>query len=408
MNSCQQKDRPLVVCAISGGIAAYKAAEVVSALHNHGLEVRVVMSDSAQKFITPLTFQALIGQRVATTMFPGPAANDPEEIYPHIVPAANADAFVLLPASAGMIARIANGFADDLVAATALALSDGCRRIFCPAMHTNMWNQESTRANVATLEKWGWLKVGPGRGRLACGAEGEGRMSEPAEIVAAVLSSLGENQSLAGKRVLILSGPTRERLDPVRYISNASSGKMGRALALAAASCGAEVDFVTGPVDRLNLPSGPRVTIHEVESTRQMSEVAKKLFDKADITIFAAAVADYCPVAQSASKRTKTAANWKIELEPTIDIAAMLGKKKRSDQITIGFALQDKEAEKKARAKLRDKNLDGIILNTAEAIGADSADYRYLSAKDRNGKFARWGNLDKASCARRILREIVH
>ncbi|MBN1269995.1 MAG: bifunctional phosphopantothenoylcysteine decarboxylase/phosphopantothenate--cysteine ligase CoaBC [Kiritimatiellae bacterium] len=396
--------RPVALCGICGGIAAYKAVDVVSRLAKHGFDVHVAMTEAARKFITPLTFQAVIGRRVTTTLFAPPQADDAEEIYPHLYPTGDADVFVLLPATADMIAKIAQGWGDDVVAASVLALPARCRRFFCPAMNVNMWNQPAVQKDVQTLEAAGWTRIGPGTGKLACGTEGEGRMAEPDEIVTTILlTDFSAAAALQGRRVLILSGPTREHIDPVRYLSNASSGKMGKALAEEALAMGAHVDFVTGPVPPGNMPLGRELAVHSVTGAREMLATSKPLFAKADVIIYAAAVADYEPAQPSEAKLPKSTGDFALPLKATPDIAATLCANKRRGQVAIGFALQEPGTQRQAAEKLKVKHLDGIVLNSPAALGADRGTYSYLSAADKD--FADWGELPKRICAQRILRE---
>jgi len=405
MENTAQIEKPVVLCAVCGGIAAYKAVDVVSQLHKNSYDVHVIMTKAAQQFVAPLTFQAILGRRIITSMFTAPESDSHEEIYPHLYPATAADIFVLLPATADILAKIAQGLADDLVSASVLGLAPDCPRFFCPSMNTNMWHQPVVQQNVRTLLEQGWIQIGPGDGLLACGTSGTGRMSEPADIVTRICNTLSMQQTLSDKRVLILSGPTHEHLDPVRYIGNASSGKMGKALADAASARGAVVDFVSGPVPPANLPCGKQVHIHPIISAQDMLEKASPLFPDADIIIFAAAVADYAPAEPHETKQPKTADNLSVALVSTPDIAATLCAKKTPRQVAIGFALQDDDAQQRARQKRDQKGLDAIVLNTPAAMGADRADYAYL-AKDQD-HFTEWGHLTKPDCAQKIITHII-
>ena len=390
-----------ILMGVCGGIAAYKSVDAVSRLRKLGFEVRVAMSSAAQQFVTPLTFAAVSGAPVLTEMFPSAANHQGEQLFPHLYPATRADAYVLAPATADMIARIVHGLGDDVVCAGALALSAGCKRYFCPAMNVNMWRQPVVQENVAALEKRGWVRIGPSSGELACGTVGEGRMSEPAEIVARVVGDLREGLDLSGRTVLVISGPTHEHLDPVRFVGNASSGRMGRALADEAADAGARVLFVTGPVPEANLPAGPSVELHRVVSADEMLKAASAVHAQADIVVYAAAVADYKPETAGAGKLPKTAEGLTLKLVPTPDVAATLNKKRRPGQVCIGFALQTEEGPAKARAKLEAKHLDGIVLNGPESMGGPTGRYTYIDAAGSET----WGDLDKHECARRILKK---
>ena len=400
---------PVLLAGICGGVAAYKAVDTLSRLKKSGFEVHVAMSASAQRFVTPLTFSAVTGNPVLTEMFPDPSGRAGAELYPHLYPATRADVFLLLPATANMIARIARGLGDDVVSTSALSLRSTCRRVFCPAMNVEMWNQPVVQENVAAMEKMGWIRIGPNAGILACGMEGEGRMSEPQQIVEAV-EALGRTESaLKNKRVLVISGPTREHLDPVRYIGNPSTGKMGKALAEEASAAGADVDFVSGPVADNNLPRGAGIRIHPVVSAQDMLKASQKLYAGADVVIYAAAVADYKPVEYHAEKLPKKSGELTIKLEATPDVSATLNAKKRPGQVAIGFALQTHNGVKLAQEKLKKKQLDGIVLNALDALGGESGTYTFIHAANGNaGSVDEWGKLDKRTCARRILAEAAH
>ncbi len=393
-----------VVLGIGGGVSAYKAVETASRLTQiGGLAVDVLMTRAARRFVAPLSFEAVTRRRVWTALFPDSPPKKPEDIFPHLYPASQADLFAVLPATADLIAKLAAGTAGDLVSAASLALKRNCPRVLCPAMNTAMWNSASVQRNLRVLEDEGWLRVGPGEGALACGTAGAGRMAEPDEIVARLLSLLILGRQLAGRRVLILSGPTHEYLDPVRFIGNASQGFMGQALAHEALDRGAQVDFVTGPVPRANLPRGHGLTLHGVTSAREMMETARKLFAGADIAVFAAAVADYAPRALQPHKLRRAGETIALELEPTPDIAATLGKLKKTGQITAGFALETHDGLESARRKLASKNLDAVLLNGAESIGADLASFTLLSGSGKTVQVQDWGRIRKAECARRLF-----
>lgn len=395
-----------VLLGIGGGVAAYKAVAVASSLHQAGFAVSVAMTPAAQKFVTPLTFLAVTNRAVLTSIFPDNDADNRAEIYPHLYPATTATICILLPATADLIAKIAHGMGDDIVSASVLSLPTSCRRYFCPAMNVEMWNQPVVQGNVARLGALGWQRIGPDSGYLACGAVGAGRMAEPEAIVAMVMEYSQHCHRLAGKRILVLSGPTIEHLDPVRFISNHSSGKMGRAIAMAAVQAGAQVDFVTGPVSPDHLPHDAKITITTVTSATDMLAAAEAVFSHADATVFVAAVADYTPADPKSTKEPKTAKGLRLFLMPTPDIAARLGAKKKSGQICIGFAVETAAgADKRAQEKLRQKSLDAIVLNSADAFGADNAEFRFLAAKAK--RWEPWGKIDKSECGRRIVDKIA-
>ncbi len=397
----------IALVGVCGGVAAYKTVDVVSRLRRAGWEVHVALSEAAARFVTPLTFASVSGQPALDRLFvEGPEARG-EAAFPHLYPATRADLFLLAPATADMMARIAHGHGSDIVSTCALSLPAGCRRVFCPAMNTDMWRQPTVQENVRRLEQLGWERIGPATGALACGVVGEGRMSEPADIVAAVETAPAlARPDLRGRRVLILSGPTREHLDPVRFIGNPSSGRMGRALADEARTAGAEVEFVSGPVAEDQLPAGVRLT--RVTSAEEMLQAAADRYPAADAVIYAAAVADYRPKDRAAGKLPKQAGPLTLELEATPDVAATLNRRKRPGQVVIGFALQTHDGESAARAKLVTKGLDGIVLNGLDALGGEDGTYTWL-AEGPGGEAAvtPWGRLAKPACARRILLEVA-
>lgn len=391
-----------VLVAVCGGIAAYKAVDLVSRLRKAGHEVHVVMSDAAREFVTPLTFAAISGQPVLASLFPRETQGAGEAAYPHLYPATRADAFVVAPATADMIARLAQGLGSDIVSTCALSLKPSCRRVFCPAMNVEMWRQPVVQDNVRALESRGWTRIGPESGALACGMEGEGRLTEPALIAEQVQQALSGARRLSGRRVLVISGPTREHLDPVRFIGNPSTGKMGRALAEEALAQGAEVDFVTGPVAREQVPAGEGLAVHPVVSADDMLKAARQCYGSADVILYAAAVADYRPKTRHAEKLPKTAGPLTLELEATPDVASTLNARRKKGQVTIGFALQTHDGLAKAREKLKRKQLDGIVLNALDALGGEDGTYTFIGAA---GKPADWGRISKRTCASRILDE---
>ncbi|MCX7819548.1 MAG: bifunctional phosphopantothenoylcysteine decarboxylase/phosphopantothenate--cysteine ligase CoaBC [Kiritimatiellae bacterium] len=385
-----------VLIGVTGGIAAYKTPEVVRALLRAGVEVTVAMTPAATRFVSPLTFAALTGRRVRLELLPDGTTADGADLYPHLEPATRTHVFLVCPASANAIARLAAGFADDAVTAAALALPAGCRRWFAPAMHPAMWANPLVQANVRKLEAEGWRRIGPGTGPMACGAEGEGRMAEPNDIVAAVLE---ETRDLAGRRILVLSGPTREPVDAVRFLSNASSGRMGREIALAAASRGAAVVFISGPVESAMLPQHPSVEVRRVQTAREMLAAALAA-PPTDAVIFAAAVADAAPARPARGKLPRERLGRAITLVRTPDIAASLPR--RPGQYRVGFALETRPDRRRAERKLHTKHFDLIVLNGPESIGADVARFACAEAGPPV-RWTEWGQLDKRECARRIV-----
>src|SRR5881296_2057806 len=358
-----------VALGVAGGIAAYKAAEIVRLLQEHGIRVQVVMTEAAQEFIKPLTFAALSGEKVITGMFAGSGTEQPniDSAIEHIAVAQSIDALLVAPATADVLAKFAQGIANDFL--TTLYLATTAPVVVAPAMNVNMWNHPATQANLEILKKRGVRIVEPGEGSLACGMTGPGRLAENEAIVAAIMEALGASQELGGETVLITAGPTREKIDPVRYLSNRSSGRMGYALAEAALRRGARVLLISGPTS-LTVPGGAEVT--RIESAEQMREAVLKLLPQATIVIKTAAVSDYRPK-HTASQKIKGKGALTLELEPTTDILAEIARKKDS-QIIIGFAAETENALENARQKLSSKTLDAIVANdvSREGVGFDS------------------------------------
>lgn len=336
-----------VLLGVGGGIAAYKAAELTRLLMQDGHQVQAVMTAAAEQFVQPLTFAALTGRKVLTDLF---AIEDAIE---HIAVAQEHEVLVVAPATADLLARFATGLANDFLTTVYLAFTG--RVVLAPAMNVNMWLHPATQANVETLRKRGHRIVEPGEGYLACGMTGPGRLAAPEEIAAA----LRTRRDLEGETILITAGPTQEPLDPVRYISNRSSGKMGYALADAAAARGARVILVSGPVS-LTPPSG--VEVVRVKTAVEMRNAVFERLDGADIVIKSAAVADFHLSKVPEHKVKKTAARMSLELDPTPDILAELGRKKTT-QILIGFAAETQNVASEARRKLESKNCDMIVGN---------------------------------------------
>src|SRR5437870_2532358 len=357
-----------VALGVSGGIAAYKAAEIVRLLQDRGIRVQVIMTQAAQEFVKPLTFAALSGEKVITDMFSA-GAEQPniDSAVEHIAVAQSIDALLVAPATADILGRFAHGIATDFL--TTLYLATTAPVVVAPAMNVNMWNHEATQANIATLKRRGVRVVEPDSGYLACGMTGPGRLAANESIVAAVMEALRASQELAGETVLITAGPTRERIDPVRYLTNRSSGRMGYALAEAALRRGARVLLVSGPTT-LTPPGGAEVT--QIESADQMRQAVLKLLHEATIVIKTAAVSDYRPKAP-ASQKIKRTGPMSLELEPTVDILAEIVRHKDS-QIVVGFAAETQNALENARKKLASKSLDAIVVNdvSREGIGFDS------------------------------------
>src|SRR5499433_917108 len=345
-----------IALGVTGGIAAYKAAELVRLLQERGVRVQVVMTRAAQEFVRPLTFAALSGEKVITDLFGEGAQNESaniESAVEHIAVAQAIDALVVAPATADVIAKFAHGEANDFL--TTLFLDTTAPVVVAPAMNVNMWEHAATQANVQTLRSRGVRVVEPDSGYLACGMIGAGRLAANETIVAAVLEALGANQDLAGETVLVTAGPTREPIDPVRYIGNRSSGKMGYAVAEAALRRGAKVILISGPTV-LKPPSAAEFV--QVQRAREMRDAAMAALERATIVIKAAAVADF-GVRQAASQKIKRKGPITLELEPTPDILAAIAASK-GQRVVVGFAAETQDTLENARKKLESKSLDAI------------------------------------------------
>lgn len=353
-----------VVLGVGGGIAAYKAAELARLLMRQGFAVNAVLTQSACEFITPLTFAALTGRKVVTGLF---ATRSADEILSssveHIQVAQENQVLAVAPATADLLAKFAHGLADDFLSTLYLAFTGPV--VLAPAMNTNMWNHPATVANIATLRARGHRIVEPGSGELACGTVGPGRLADPDQIVTAISAAALNRDDLSGEVVLISAGPTQEPLDPVRYITNRSSGKMGYALAEAAAARGARVILVSGPV---HLPPPSGVELVDVRTAREMRDAIMGRLDESSIIVKAAAVADYHVATVAASKIKKTAARVSIDLDPTPDILAELGSCK-GDRLVIGFAAETNDMVAEARRKLQTKKADMIVGNVVNVSG---------------------------------------
>ncbi|MEG6522150.1 bifunctional phosphopantothenoylcysteine decarboxylase/phosphopantothenate--cysteine ligase CoaBC [Desulfotomaculum sp. 1211_IL3151] len=349
-----------ITVGITGGIAAYKTADLVSSLVKAGANVRVAMTSAAQKFITPLTLETLSGNPVHTDLFPNGFAGG----VLHIDLAQNTDLLIIVPATANIIGKAANGIADDLVSTLLMAAT--CPVLFCPAMNVAMYNNPILQLNIGKLKEYGCHFVEPSIGPLACGTTGKGRLAELAEIVYNIEQMLTP-QDLAGLRVLVTAGPTREPLDPVRYLTNRSSGKMGYALAKGAALRGAQVTLVSGPTN-LNAPNA--IDKIRVETAVEMRDAVLKHSDHSDLIIKAAAVADYGPMEISDHKIKKQADNMSIPLQKNPDILGELGTRKKDQQVLVGFAAETHNLERYAQSKLEKKNLDLLIANDVTLPGA--------------------------------------
>ena len=358
-----------VVLGVTGGIAAYKAAELARALMERGFSVQAVMTAGAQEFVRPLTFAALTGKKVITSMFAGSTGEDVlASSVEHIRVAQENDVLVVAPASADVLAKFANGLADDFLTTMYLAFTGHV--VLAPAMNTNMWNHPATRGNIRTLRERGHTIIEPAEGLLACGTTGPGRLPEP-EMIAEVVASVAANRrDLEGETLLITAGPTQEPLDPVRYISNRSSGKMGYALAEEAVSRGARVILISGPV---HLPPPFGVELIRVHTALEMRQAVMDHLEPSTIIVKAAAVADYYRANAPQQKVKKTPALLSVDLEPTPDILAEVGLVK-GDRLLIGFAAETQNLIAEARRKCETKNCDMVVANLVsdQSIGFES------------------------------------
>jgi phosphopantothenoylcysteine decarboxylase / phosphopantothenate---cysteine ligase len=393
-----------ITLGVTGGVAAYKAAELVRLLQQDGFGVQVVMTRGAREFVTPLTFAALSGQKVITDLFeksPEGEANL-ESAIEHIAVAQRTDLLLVAPATADIIAKFARGIADDFL--TTLYLATTAPVVVAPAMNVNMWNHAATQENIETLRRRGVKVVNPDEGYLACGMTGAGRLAGQSEIVAAVRETLRAQKDLQGQTILITAGPTCEDLDPVRYLTNRSSGKMGYAVAEAAAQRGAKVILVSGPVD-LAAPAG--VQRINVRTAEQMHRAVMDNFPQCSIAIFAAAVADYRPVETAGQKIKRNREMLSLMLEPTPDILASVAARK-GEALVVGFAAETQNVAENARKKLAAKNADLIVANdvTAEGAGFDH-DTNIVTLFSRDGRDLALPKMTKAEVAQRILDEVV-
>lgn len=350
-----------VILGISASIAAYKMADVASALAKQHCAVHTIMTPNATEIITPLTFATLTGHNCITDTF------DKTVNYnvAHVSLAKQADVLLIAPATANVIAKLAHGLADDMLTTTVLACN--CPKLAAPAMNTKMYENPVTQDNLATLQRYGWEIIQPASGRLACGAVGKGKMPEPEELLAYVDHAVGHEKDMEGLRVLVTAGPTQEALDPVRYLTNHSTGTMGYAIAKAAASRGATVTLVSGPTQ---LSTPVHVERVDIRSAQDMFEAVTSRFDQQDIVIKAAAVADYRPAVQAEEKMKKSGDDLALELVRTQDILAWLGQHKAPGQFLCGFSMETQDMVENSRKKLEKKNLDLIAANNLKQEGA--------------------------------------
>ena len=389
-----------VALGVSGGIACYKAAEIVRRLQDRSIDVTVLMTKSAMQFVTPLTFRALSGNKVYVDMFEGPrSGGDFEGAFDHILVAQSIDLFLIAPATADCIARLAAGIADDFLTTFHLAVT--ARVVIAPAMNTRMWQHASVQANLQTLTNRGVHIIQPEVGEMACRTYGPGRLAPVEEIVDYVAGVLNRSRDFEGRKVLVTAGPTVEDIDPVRYISNRSSGKMGYAIAQAARERGANVVLVSGPTD-LHFPS----TI-SVRTTEEMYRAVLENSSDADVVIKAAAPLDYRPKSVASQKIKKSASDLTLQLEPTTDILKELGKDKKH-KVLVGFAAETENHIQNGLDKLKRKNLDLVVVNSAN--GPDSAfdsDMNHATLIDASGHIDEVPRVSKREMADKILDRVV-
>ena len=391
------KNKKVLLC-VTGGIAAYKAAALTSKLVQQGAEVRVLMTKAATEFISPLTLQSLSKHHVYTDVF---NEKDPT-IIAHVQLADWADVVVVAPATANIIAKFANGIADDMVSSTFLAVTAPI--FIAPAMNVHMYHNLATQHNIQALKTRGYHFIEPGQGMLACGYEAKGRMEEPENIINRLQDFFLKKDLLKGKKILVTAGPTREKIDPVRFITNYSTGKMGYAIAQEAAQMGADVTLISGPT---LLPDPENVAVTRVESADEMYHAVMELYSGTDIVIKTAAVADYVPKVIGTHKTKKQDGNVSIELERTKDILKELGQKK-GHQLLVGFAAETENVEAYAQKKLQDKNLDMIVANNILDPNAGfGTDTNIVTIYKKHGQPISLPILSKKEVAIKLLEEIL-
>lgn len=387
-----------ITIGVTGGIAVYKVAQLVSSLAAAGAAVRVMMTGSAREFVTPLTFQTLSGRRVYTDLFERPAGGAVQ----HIDLATSSDLVLLAPATANIIGKIACGIADDLISTVVMAA--GCPVIICPAMNVNMYHNPVVQRNLTSLRDLGYHFVEPGVGRLACGAEGRGRLADLELIMDKIESILANEGDLQGLSVMVTAGPTVEPVDPVRYLTNRSSGKMGYAIADAAARRGARVILISGPV-ALKPPAG--VEVIPVQTAAEMHAAVLERFSAVDVVVMSAAVADYRPKAAATQKIKKHGATLTLELEKNPDILAELGRIKKH-QLLVGFAAETEDLEKNAQQKVAAKNLELLVANDVTLPGAGfGTNTNIAKLVFPDGRVISLPKMEKLALAHSILNEVL-
>ncbi|HEY9116611.1 MAG TPA: bifunctional phosphopantothenoylcysteine decarboxylase/phosphopantothenate--cysteine ligase CoaBC [Roseivirga sp.] len=389
-----------IIVGVTGSIAAYKAAFFVRLLVKNGAEVKVIITSAAKAFITPLTLSTL-SKNPALSEF---TIGESGEWNNHVELGLWADAMIIAPASANTIAKMANGMCDNLLLAT--YLSARCPVLFAPAMDLDMYQHPSVKVNIEKLRSFGNLLIEANHGELASGLIGQGRMAEPEELIEQLNTFFDKGSPLSGKKVMITAGPTYEAIDPVRFVGNYSTGKMGYALAEEAAKNGAEVTLVSGPTHlKINHPSIKRI---DVRSGKEMFEACQNVYSESDINIFAAAVADYAPSHQADQKIKKTSDTFEIKMSKTIDIAKALGVKKSANQFNVGFALETNNELENAKEKIKSKNFDLIVLNSLQDSGAGFGhDTNKISLIDKANNIQHFELKSKTEVAKDIIKTIL-
>lgn len=387
-----------ILLGVTGSIAAYKAAALASALKKTGADIHVIMTENGTKLVSPTTFEALTGNRVSVDTFDRSFAYNVE----HISLAKKADLVLVAPATANIIAKLANGLADDMLSTTILAST--CPKLIAPAMNTNMYQNPVTQQNLDRLRDLGWMVLTPGSGRLACGDVGVGKMAEPEELLEAVLMELAYEKNMVGLRVLVTAGPTQEAIDPVRFISNHSSGKMGYAIAKAAAQRGAFVTLLSG---KTSLDPPPYVEVIQITTAEEMFQAVMDKSKAQDIIIKAAAVADYTPVETASEKIKKSEGESNLSLRRTTDILKYLGENRFKGQYLCGFSMETENVIENSRKKLTGKGVDMIAANSLceedAGFGADTNRLTLITERDEIALPL----LTKEEAAHRLLNEIL-
>jgi phosphopantothenoylcysteine decarboxylase / phosphopantothenate---cysteine ligase len=395
-----------IALGVTGGIAAYKAADIARRLQERGVAVQVIMTEAAQEFVRPLTFAALTGEKVITEMFSQRDSNSTlDSSVEHIGVAQSIDGLLVAPATAATLARFAHGVAEDFL--STLYLATLAPVVVAPAMNVNMWRHPATQFNLQILRGRGVTVVEPGEGYLACGMTGEGRLAETDAIVEALLGRLSQAEDLRGEQVLISAGPTYEAIDPVRFLGNRSSGKMGYALAEAAVRRGARVTLVSGPT-ALTAPAVEELVA--VESSAQMRQALLERFGRSSITIMTAAVSDFTPVAvaeQKIKREGGAGAGLTLQLQPTADILAELGLRRAPGQLLVGFAAETENLMVNARRKLESKKVDAIVLNDVSRPGLGFGSERNAGQIITAGETTVIAEMSKMEMAHRVLDTVV-